>query len=201
MQGLQRSFGTLAALIALLSCTLAQPDTSAQTEPNPLLEESRALTAEFGQRLRTELMQAMAEGGPAAAIDVCRNVAPQIASELSRRSGAGVSRTSRRYRNPGNAPAPWQTEVLEQFPATPRADTADVPEYFADSAGEARYMRAIFADGLCLTCHGETLPEEVAAALDEHYPHDLATGYGPGELRGAFVVVWPAATREAATID
>jgi hypothetical protein len=58
----------------------------------PQLIESRAVTEEFGNRLRSALQPAMAEGGPVAAIEVCKEIAPQIASELSRRTGAQVSR-------------------------------------------------------------------------------------------------------------
>ena len=49
---------------------------------------------------------------PAAAIDVCRSQAPEIASRLSRQSGANVSRVSSRFRNPQNVPAPWQAESV-----------------------------------------------------------------------------------------
>ena len=46
---------------------------------DPLLVESRAVTEEFGNRLRSALQAAMAEAGPVGAIDVCKEIAPQIA--------------------------------------------------------------------------------------------------------------------------
>ena len=59
-------------------------------------------------------------------------------------------------------------------------------------------MRAIPTEALCLTCHGETLAPELAAAIAREYPNDQATGFKLGELRGAFRVVWPASSPPAA---
>ena len=60
------------------------------------LADSRDLTRTFGASLKRELKVALERGGPVAAIEVCKDLAPQIASELSRRSGAKVRRTSLR---------------------------------------------------------------------------------------------------------
>jgi hypothetical protein len=32
----------------------------------------------------------------------------------------------------------------------------------------------------------------VAAAIAREYPEDHATGFAPGELRGAISIIWPA---------
>jgi hypothetical protein len=53
-------------------------------------------------------------------------------------------------------------------------------------------MRAIPMEPLCTTCHGKTLAPDVAAAIAKAYPNDQATGFEPGQLRGAVSVVWPA---------
>jgi hypothetical protein len=163
---------------------------SAQEDPR--LAASRALAAEFGLRLKAALTDALAQGGPVAAIAVCKDTAPQIASELSRRSGTKVGRTSSRLRNPLNAAESWSAGALADFAAAldAGADPAAL-EYFARADDATRYLRPIFTDGLCLVCHGAALSPQVAAELATHYPHDLATGYEAGDLRGAFVVVWP----------
>jgi hypothetical protein len=54
-----------------------------------------------------------------------------------------------------------------------------------------RYLRAISTGPLCLACHGRELAPQVRDVIDELYPHDRARGYAPGEVRGAFSVVWP----------
>lgn len=157
------------------------------------LEESRALVQAFGARLKGELIQGLEQGGPVAAINICKDVAPQIASELSRQSGARVMRVSRRYRNPGNAPDDWQVRVLEDFESRAAASENPAPlEYFATGKdGRDRYMSAIRTDGVCLACHGEALAPPLRERLDAEYPHDKATGYRSGDVRGAFSVSWP----------
>ena len=129
----------------------------------------------------------MSSGGPVAAIGVCADVAPQIASDLSRASGAKVRRTSLRFRNPGNAPDDWEARALEKLEATSANEIFE-----PDDAGGARYLKAIPTAPVCLTCHGDTLPSEIDAELATAYPHDGARGFAVGDLRGAFSVSWPA---------
>jgi hypothetical protein len=176
--------------IFLTGLILMLPVTAAGDE-SALLLKSRELTAEYASLLQAELKAALSEGGPVAAISVCQDRAPAIASELSRRSGAKIGRTSLRFRNPGNAPEPWQRDVLADF------DTGASQEFFDETAqGETRFMKAIPTGAVCLACHGETLAAEIEAALDEGYPHDLARGYTPGQIRGAFSIVWPVAEKQ-----
>lgn len=170
---------------------LAGPLPEAHGEPP--LDRSRALALEFGERLQSELKAALAEGGPVTAINVCRDRAPQIGSELSRMSGARVARTSARYRNPVNAPDSWEADVLASFERRVAAGEAGLLEASqAPDEGGFRYMSAIRTQPVCLACHGSSLAPDTAAALAAAYPHDQATGYAPGEVRGAFSITWPA---------
>lgn len=162
-------------------------------EEDARLAQSRALVDEFAAELQSALKNALQTGGPVAAISVCRDQAPEIASRLSRQSGAAVGRVSARHRNPLNAARAAQVPVLAEFEAVMAAEPGSVPEHFAsDGSGGAMYLKAIPAAPLCLTCHGETLAAPIAGQLSSDYPHDLATGYRAGELRGAFSVIWPA---------
>ncbi len=43
----------------------------------------------------------------------------------------------------------------------------------------------------CTVCHGTQLAPAVQEALAARYPSDQATGYGVGELRGAFTLRKP----------
>lgn len=180
-------------LLRLLGIVVAASlSATALADDDPLLAKSRETTARFAADLQAALQEAMAAGGPVVAIGVCRDVAPQIASELSRQTGAKVSRTSLKFRNPANAPEPWQAAVLHEFDA---ADSSG--EHFEpDGSHGARYMKAIPTGGLCLACHGTSLPADVQERLDEDYPHDRARGYEPGQVRGAFSVTWPDAAAE-----
>jgi len=161
------------------------------------LAQSRLLAQQLGSELKTELTSALASTGPTGAIKVCRTRAPDIAAKLSRESGAAVSRTALRVRNPANAPDDLQRAVLEQFADDLAAGRTELPleaavEINRGGKIERRYMRAIPMDAICQTCHGSQLAPEVASAIAEAYPEDEATGFEPGQLRGAISVTWPA---------
>ncbi|MGB5333089.1 MAG: DUF3365 domain-containing protein [Woeseiaceae bacterium] len=164
-----------------------------QAQEQPSLEESRALVQSFGAALQSELKKGLAEGGPVSAISVCKDRAPQIASDLSRRSGAKVRRTSLRFRNPANAPEPWEKRVLLEFERQANvAEAATALEHFdQDADGTIRYMAAIKTAPVCLACHGAPLAADLDDILDADYPHDRARGYALGDVRGAFSVTWP----------
>lgn len=178
----------LGLLFGLLSCSGAAIDTE-----DPRLEESRALIRAFAVKLQAELKQGLSNGGPVAAITICKDRAPQIASELSRQSGAKIGRTSLKYRNPANAPEPWQIKALEDFAEDAKVSGTSSPlELFTtDAAGTARYLSIIYVGGVCLACHGDAIDPDVAVILESEYPHDQALGYALGDIRGAFSVTWP----------
>jgi hypothetical protein len=54
-------------------------------------------------------------------------------------------------------------------------------------------MKALPVAPLCVTCHGsaDKMPAGIKARLAKEYPHDRATGYAPGQLRGAISVKRP----------
>ena len=183
---------------ALFSAALGTVATAKAEEPVPQwLTRSRAMSTELGTQLKTELTAALAQSGPSGAIEVCRVRAPEIAARLSLESGAKVSRTALRVRNPANAPDDLQRAVLEQFAADMASGKVGPPleaavEINRGGSVERRYMRAIPTDAICLTCHGTELAPEVKAAIAKAYPEDQATGFSTGQLRGAFSVIWPA---------
>lgn len=167
----------------------------AQT-PDERLAASRAAAGQLTQQLGAELRKELAAGGPAGAIGVCRNVAPEIAGKLSRDMGARVARVSLKVRNPLlGTPDAWEQQVLVDFDrraaAGEKPDVLEVSEIVAEPAGRYfRYMKAIPVQPLCLACHGarEAIAPEVADRIAQEYPHDRALGYSPGQIRGAVTV-------------
>ncbi|WP_297526399.1 Tll0287-like domain-containing protein [Thiohalobacter sp.] len=181
-----------AALLLLVSGTVVQ---AAEADADPAAE-AQNVVAELARTLGQAMQQAMASGGPAAAIEVCRDRAPALTSELSRRHGWRITRVGTRVRNPLlGTPDAWEQQVLADFerrrqagePLKNMAFHAVVEE---PAGPQFRYMKAIGVQPLCLTCHGDpaAIPDPVRAVLAREYPHDAATGYRAGDLRGAFSV-------------
>lgn len=164
-----------------------------QIDTTALDEQARDLTQRFVGTLLPTLQNAMASGGPVAAIAVCSQRAPEIAAELSTDSGWSVRRVSLRPRNVGSAtPDSWERQTLEDFARRQQAGAAGgAINRAAIVDGEYRYMQAQPTMPLCLPCHGQNLSADVRTALAQHYPDDMATGYAAGEIRGAISLRTP----------
>jgi hypothetical protein len=160
--------------------------TAACTEaPVPVDKAARGaeLLAPFKADLKAALVQGMASG-PADAVTVCRDQAPQIAAALSV-DGVRMGRSSHRLRNPANAAQEWLAPVVAGF-----ADgaLALAPQLVDIGDGRTGYVEPIVVQPLCLTCHGTDLEPELAARIAELYPDDSATGFAAGDFRGVFWV-------------
>ena len=171
------------AVALLLGSALATagPDT-AQLE-----EEAAALAHQFVARLKPQLQQAMKEGGPTRAIEVCASAAPRLADGLSADSGWRVKRVSLKARNASRAtPDDWERGILQEFDRLQAAGEPAQSLHVGELVGDSyRYMQAQGTAGLCLTCHGQDLSQPVAETLRKYYPDDMATGYQAGQVRGA----------------
>lgn len=180
---------TATALLVLASL----PASAAETTD---LDQARALAARLGQQLGAALRSEMATSGPEGAVGVCRQIAPDIAGALSRESGARVARVSLRPRNALlGQPDAWEQAVLADFDrraaAGEKAETLEYHEVVDEPQGRHfRYLKAIPVQPLCMACHGpaDGLAPAVRERLAKEYPHDRATGYSPGQVRGAITV-------------
>ena len=176
--------------LGLAGCAAPAP------QPVDVSAKSAVLADRFQADLQGQLQAAMKAGGPVSAIGVCQQAAPAIAANLSEESGAEVRRIALKERNPAAAPEGELRDRLEQLAAAPL--TADgkpaVMQWTSGSGDDARahFMRAIpMKEQPCAACHGTAIAPEVQARLAELYPADKATGFKPGDLRGAILVSWP----------
>lgn len=159
--------------------------------PKEKIEAYRNAAKAMVKNLKGELEEAMKEGGPLAALDVCNVKAPKVTAELSEEQGFVLARTSLKPRNEKNTPDEWEQAVMKQFETRMAAgedpkkiEHAEVVEL--DGQKTTRYMKAIPTTKMCAVCHGEHLSEDMVAKLDELYPKDQARGFKEGDLRGAF---------------
>ncbi len=188
------------ALLALFGVALsahATPPAAPPPEASAEVKTSRAVVKQFAATLLNALQQAIDQGGPVEGIAICQKQSGTIAEQVSAQHGMLIGRTSLKVRNTQNAPDAWELAVLKQFEARKaQGETLDKLEFSAvipDDQGKEtfRYMKAIPTAKLCLTCHGEQIPEAVDAKLKELYPEDKARGFKEGDLRGAFTIAKP----------
>ncbi|MBU1210008.1 MAG: DUF3365 domain-containing protein [Alphaproteobacteria bacterium] len=190
MTNIRISAGAMAVLVCLATAPAIAQD--GKPKIGELRKAANGQVVEMKRSLQKELQAAIKAGGFVKALEVCKTVAPSIATAQSE-SGMSVRRTALKTRNPDNAPDAYERKVLEQFVADAAAGKdlkkmqhAEIVE--ADGAKVFRFMRAIPTGKLCLNCHGDSVKENVKAEIDKLYPKDEATGFKQGELRGAFSI-------------
>ncbi|WP_319558109.1 DUF3365 domain-containing protein [Thiomicrorhabdus sp.] len=154
-------------------------------------QEARMLAKEFLGQLKPELGKAMKTGGPIHAVDICHEKAPEIAKNLSEKSGWNVNRVSLKPRAATAKADAWETATMNEFnQLLAEGKDPKTLEKFEivkiDGQDTYRYMKAIPTGKVCLTCHGETVPAVLEDKIKGFYPHDTAIGYKLGQLRGAF---------------
>jgi hypothetical protein len=181
----------LAAAGLVAAQALAQP--AADEAARPALEDARRAATELVTGVRGELLKAIEASGPLRAIVVCKYTVPEIASAISRKYGARVTRVTLTPRNPalgwGDA---WEQRVLMAFDErVARGEKPDGMEHWevvAEPSGRfLRYMRVLPMQPACMHCHGpaEQISEPIRQQLAHDYPHDRAIGVLPGKVRGA----------------
>lgn len=183
----------VAALFSTSVAFSAQADDMAKYQ-----DEARKVVKEFATRLGGELKKEMEANGPASSIKVCRDIAPAIASDASRKNGWHVSRVSLKVRNPLlGTPDAWEQKVLADFEQRLEKENPanmDFAEIVSEPQGKYfRYMKAIPIQDVCLKCHGtdEVRAQPAKDTLATEFPHDKATGYTLGQIRGAFTIKRP----------
>lgn len=193
--------GLAATLVILAGCAAGPaPTSSAPTEP-AWIGDARRVSASVPPKLLSVLQEEIARGGPAGAVQVCRDKAPAMARVASEESGWQIRRVSLRNRNPRAVPDAWERAALEDFDRRAAAGVAPAQleraeVVMVDGKPVQRYLRALPTMELCTGCHGsaDKLAPGVAARLAELYPQDRATGYRVGEIRGAITLKRAAAS-------
>jgi len=183
------------ALVSPVDAASATDGTDIQARVSAARQTASAFMKQLGGTMKRE-MQA---GGPVAAMKVCREQAPRIANEISLEKGWKVTRVGTRVRNSMlGTPDAWEQRVLKAFEerAAKGEKFRDMTYYevVEEPAGRSlRFMKAIGVAPKCLVCHGPT--EQIAAPVRQQlralYPHDRATGYRAGDLRGAVSIKQP----------
>ncbi|PKO43575.1 MAG: hypothetical protein CVU31_13255 [Betaproteobacteria bacterium HGW-Betaproteobacteria-4] len=171
-----------------------------------LAQNIGALTAETKKavlpvvpKVVNAMQEAVAEKGVAGAIPVCKEQAPELIKAKRQETGWDIRRVSLKTRNAERGtPDLWEVRQLADFNIRAangeKIDTMEKSEIVSiDGKQVFRYMKALPVGDVCLKCHGAVDGMEVGlkAKLAESYPHDQATGYSKGQIRGALTVKRP----------
>jgi len=177
--------GTILGVALLLAgCQAAQ--TTTEVSPQEM-ERAKNTLQPLKEQLVDALTGALQEGDAESAIAVCREIAPQIAAELSV-DGVRMGRTSHRLRNPDNAPEPWIEPLLAAYLEDPENPKPRAVRLDDSTIG---YVEPIYAMSFCLSCHGPSIEPALNETILSLYPEDQATDFRMNDLRGLFWVTMP----------
>lgn len=145
------------------------------------------------------MQEAVSQKGVAEAIPVCKEQAPKLIQEMRDNTGWSIRRVSLKVRNPERGtPDAWETATLreleQKLAAGAKPEGLEKSEIVSeDGKSYLRYAKALPVGDVCLSCHGsaDNLDPKLKARLAESYPHDRATGYSRGEIRGILSVKRP----------
>lgn len=195
---------------ALIACGGGAPEPAMQKPASPqpsvqssIIQDTPVEVVNRGQQaagslmkaLKSELQQAMQDGGVMHAVSFCSGNALQLTAEVEADLGLNIDlkRVSTNYRNPANKPDKFEQQALKWMDEQSTADT--IPAYFVQKITDKnrtryRYYQPIRIQTPCLACHGpvDQMKPELKTLLKERYPDDRATGYQNGDLRGAIRV-------------
>lgn len=187
-----RSLVHRTSLLLLTGATIGSASAAGDEVPRAGLDEARKASAELVVNTKGELLKAIEASGPLRAMVVCKYTVPEIASAVSRKYGARITRVSLMPRNPalgwGDA---WEQKVLMDFDdkvakgANPEG--LEFSEVTTEPSGKfIRYMKALPMAPVCGHCHGpvEQMSESIRSQLAHDYPHDKAVGVAVGKVRG-----------------
>lgn len=171
---------------------------NSESEREEVLQRARTMTKEFLSTYKSILLTSMAQRGASGAIAVCADTAQNIAHTMGKNHHALLKRVGTRLRNPMNAPDAYEDSVLTVFSqqlssGAMNESTEHLSFQRTDSGIVARYMKPITVQPVCQSCHGteETISNNISTLLKKRYPHDRATGYAVGDLRGAVSLIIP----------
>lgn len=151
------------------------------------IEKGNAVSSLLIQKLGSELKNQMQTSGPMGALHFCSQNALNLTEQIAKETGTTIKRVSIQNRNPVNAAAPEEKDVLSQWQVM-LANGETLPPYKLTkrSNGQTAFYKPILINNeACLKCHGEVAGDSpLGKALKENYPDDKAIGYKMGDLRG-----------------
>ncbi len=146
----------------------------------------------LGGALKSQLQAKMKEDRTAlTALAFCTSSADEITNKVNKKlpAYAKVRRTALKVRNDKvNTPDATDKKVMEQYVAAIEAKKFSPKDIKVVEEGDVtRVYKPLVAKKVCLKCHGSDLSPKISEAIRSAYPHDKATGFKEGDLRGVIV--------------
>ncbi len=154
-------------------------------------EKGKEIALSTSEHLGGQLTKSMKKGGTASAIPFCNTMAMPLTDEISVKYSTVINRTSYKVRNKSNAPTNEETRILSTYKELIETNKQLKPIVEIDKSGNPHFYAPILLQHKCLACHGEigkNVTVETDSIIKSFYPHDAATGFKEGDLRGIWSI-------------
>ncbi len=173
---------------SILLLTLLSLFIHADTNNNPYKSEAIKAVKTLGKALKGDLQKYMKQDPSGlAAVGFCTGKAQEITDNVNKKlpDNVSVRRTANRVRNTENKKDTLDKWVMISQYGSGKANHKNL--FIVEGDGFTRAYKPLFADKVCLKCHGENIADPLKSAIDTAYPGDKAIGYKEGELRGFII--------------
>ena len=161
------------------------------------IQRGKAIVAETFSLLSSNLQSAIQQGGVSNALPYCSLAAAPLTAEMASKHGVSIRRVTHKPRNPAGRADATELVVLHHFETAVTGTNLPPPVVTNLTVNTVTFFSPIVLNNeLCLKCHGELgtdISTENAAVIQRLYPHDEATGFKLGQLRGAWRIDIPLA--------
>lgn len=163
-----------------------------EEEKNAYIQKGDQIVQTAFVTLSTELVQQIEQKGTVGAIQYCNLNALNLTDSVGHAFQATLKRTSLQLRNEKNKPSELEEKLLDDYQnkfATGETLNTRITKF----QDQVLYTKPIMVNQLCLKCHGvkdQQVDTDTWSALQKNYPHDQATGYQEGDLRGMWSITF-----------
>ena len=180
-------------IFTLIIGCMHTPKEMTEAEKSSYLTLGDSLSAYTQQMLLKNLIHAIEERGTAGAVTFCSESAIPLTNKASETHHVQIQRLSNKIRNPDNALSTQTDRKAWDEINLLMQDKGINPKHWVGKDGDAVYYYKAIPLGMptCLSCHGNkdtAVEPETLQAISMRYPHDKATGYEMGQLRGIWKV-------------
>ncbi len=137
---------------------------------------------------KSQIQAIGSKNGLPAVVDFCHDNAIKLSDSIGKAHNVVIKRTSNKLRNAKNAPDADETAVIDNYLRLQEDPNRPMePIVMKDGEGFVHFYAPIKLKKECLKCHGtpeKEVLEPIMKKIKEKYPHDKATGFREGELRG-----------------
>ncbi len=193
---MRKIFFTSLVILGLISCQNNTKKSQVQTQKaleKPAFDhkafkmKGMIIAKTTFKTFKSKISQTAEKGGLPAVVNFCHDNTHKITDSIGKSHHVIIRRTSHKLRNTDNKADIDEEAVINEYLKLQKEKKQMSPIVLKDTQGYVHFYAPIKTKPECMSCHGtpgKDIPENIYQMIKEKYPHDQATGFKVGDLRG-----------------